>query len=66
MYQNCQQYSLPRSFLFPQAQGFEKQVSMIALSSAVVYFSYTVESLTNAVSKLTLSQPALMLLFLVV
>lgn len=54
------------AFLFPRAQGFEKQASMIALSAVVFFFFYPVESLTNAEPETILSHPALMLLVLVV
>ena len=54
------------AFFVPQAQGFEKQASMIALSVVVLFFLYTADILTNAETETKLSHPALMLLVLIV
>lgn len=61
---SCQQCFL--CFPLPQAQGFEKEGSTIALSSVALFFLCASDILTNAEAETMLSHPALMLLMLMV
>lgn len=54
------------TFFFPQAEGFEKQAGMIALSAVVLFCLHTADNLANAEPETTLSHPAFSLLVLIV